>query len=180
MMSTPPLFEIVPFELGHILAAEVQLQQESDAEYLKAIGSVPGVAYSFFVGDFWAGSAGAIPLWTGRCQAWGMFPPSMPGHSMLWFTRATRDFVDFILDGIVRRVEMTVCSTFERGLRWAKVLGFTAEGLMKCYDPVGRDHVLFARTNDGNRDPSIGGSRGIWRGRSRWSDWSDSIRAKLC
>ena len=45
----------------------------------------------------------------------------------------------------IKRVELTVRSGFEPGLRWARMLGFEHEGKMKSWAPDGHDYDLFAR-----------------------------------
>ena len=48
------------------------------------------------------------------------------------------------------RVEFTVRADFEKGHRWAKMLGFTVESpLLRAYGPLGEDHVGYVRFNEG-------------------------------
>lgn len=89
--------------------------------------------------------AGLIPQWPGRAVAW-MITDQRSGPAMLWLHRQVSQFLTEIqTHASFRRIELTVLSGFSAGHRWAKMLGFKPEGLMKSYDVNGQNHVLFAR-----------------------------------
>ncbi len=43
------------------------------------------------------------------------------------------------------RLQFNVLANFRLGIRWAKQIGFSSEGLMQKFDPEGRDYYRFAR-----------------------------------
>lgn len=44
-----------------------------------------------------------------------------------------------------RRIQMTTRFDLECGKRWARLLGFEQEGILRKYGPDGADHILYAR-----------------------------------
>ena len=83
----------------------------------------------------------------GCWMAWMIRTVDLAGLDMLPVHRHTLTFLDDFQndDPDRRRIEMSVLESFMAGKRWAKMLGFEQEGLMKSYDPAGRDHYLYAR-----------------------------------
>lgn len=79
--------------------------------------------------------------WPGRFYVWGLLADRI-GHKMVTITRSGRRFMENLPH---RRIEMTVTAGHEEGFRWAKLLGFQCEGLMRCYGPQGEDCFLFSR-----------------------------------
>ena len=61
---------------------------------------------------------------------------------MLWIHRRVSDFLD---RSDVDRIETGVRESFKAGHRWAKMLGFQAEGLMRRFGPDGSDYQMYAR-----------------------------------
>tara|TARA_R100001530_G_scaffold135677_1_gene113509 strand:+ start:543 stop:974 length:432 start_codon:yes stop_codon:yes gene_type:complete len=45
----------------------------------------------------------------------------------------------------LHRLEMAIEDKWEKGIRWAKSLGFEREGFMKQWSPDKKDHILYAR-----------------------------------
>lgn len=85
--------------------------------------------------------AGTIEHWKGRHQAWAYFARNTGPH-MLAATRAVKKN----LLGVRGRVEFTVRKDFEKGQRWARLLGFEVETpLMKGYGPEGESHIGYVR-----------------------------------
>ena len=49
-------------------------------------------------------------------------------------------------DPAYKRLEVSVFVEFKAAHRWARLLGFEVEApLARCYDPSGRDYVLYVR-----------------------------------
>ena len=85
--------------------------------------------------------AGMIQQWPGRYMAWAYLGENARDY-MVWITKQTIA----LLDKMKGRVEMTVRADFERGQRWARMLGFYAETpCLKAYGPQGEDHIGFVR-----------------------------------
>lgn len=62
------------------------------------------------------------------------------------FTKIVRRIIDFYISDLsLRRVWFVVREDFKMGMRWAKALGFSQEGLMKKFMPDGSNAWLYAR-----------------------------------
>ena len=102
-----------------------------------------------------AAVAGYAEPWPGRACIWiailDDFPQSVNGAVALALTRLGRKLISGMPH---RRIEATVLAGFDAGERWARMLGFEYEGTLRCYDPLGRDHQLFAIVRSEQWHPS--------------------------
>lgn len=84
---------------------------------------------------------GLIEVAPGRAEAWTIISEHAGVH-MVRLSRMVKRYLD---GGPFRRIEANVRSDFAPGIRWANMMGFEMEGLMKQYSPNGADHYLYAR-----------------------------------
>lgn len=86
---------------------------------------------------------GTIQQWRGRHVAW-MYLTAKTGPHMGFITRAVKS----ALEKVEGRVELTVRQDFDKGHRWAKLLGFQVETpVLEAYGPDGENHVGYVRMN---------------------------------
>lgn len=137
---------IVPMNLEHVRALEPQDAQSDQTadervETARALLSQgPGYAAVNERGVMCLG--GVSPQWHGRMVAWVLLSKHAGPH-MVQITRAVSRY----LDGLdCRRVEMYVDAQFSTGCRWARMLGFKSEGLMRAFLPNGNDAFMYGRT----------------------------------
>lgn len=140
---------VEPFRADDAMKLIIQPAQRAEQmiqrEHFNTIERV-GLAWSAYRGMFLYCAAGLIPQWPGRATVWALMAVGTDRFDMLFLTRQMRRFLNHVQQpGGYRRIEMTVDADFDAGHRWAETLGFSREGLMKCYDPAARDHVLYAR-----------------------------------
>lgn len=85
--------------------------------------------------------AGAQEVWENRALVWALLSESAPKHlrQIHKYTSA------FLAQAKWKRMETTVENSFKQGHRWAKLLGFEPEGLMRSYAADGTDYMLYAR-----------------------------------
>lgn len=87
---------------------------------------------------------GAFPQWSGRAVAWALFTP----RAQRWARRvqtATKFHVEQIRQDLsLRRLEAPVEATDEAAVRWALVLGFEKESVLRSYGPGGEDYFMMA------------------------------------
>lgn len=137
--------DLVPFEPAHVVSLAPRLQP-SQAGFP---GLSPAYGQDLLAGGPCWSLLGAVGLpaacgglflqWEGRAIAWAFLAADAP------MLAATREAAR-VLDGCgFRRVECWVEVDFEAGHRWARMLGFEREGLMRSFSPDGRDHILYAR-----------------------------------
>lgn len=127
-----------------------ELRLQPAQEYLAAFVGRPGYgqelvdagpAHTVWSGDRVVCCAGVAVLWPGRASAWALLAWDA-GRNMRGLHREVLRF----LDGCeIRRVEAYVYRQFEAGHRWATMLGFEREGLMRAFAQDGSDMVMYAR-----------------------------------
>ena len=99
---------------------------------------------------------GAYPL-----AAFGVLPREWAGRGLAWLLLSTmarpRHFVKLlpmayewleVQAAIYPRLEATALADLPRNCAFLEKLGFVREGLMRRYDPEGRDHILYARVSE--------------------------------
>lgn len=137
---------IVPFQPEHLS----QLMLQPSQVYLQPMLANPhygeylvkaGPAYSCIVDDVVFACAGLIPQWENRAMAWALISGEAGKHFLSIHRAVKRTFAMHPY----RRIETTVAMNFEEGYRWADLLGFEREGLMRKYVPNGDDCYLYAR-----------------------------------
>ena len=137
---------LIPFSPWHLLRIQPSLQpQQAGFKGLESkayADSLRSGGPCWTLADDWArpvACGGLFTQWDGRAIAWAFLTSHVP---MLEATRRAREVLDM---AGVRRVECWVDVDFKAGHRWAKLLGFEREGLMRSFCPDGRDNVLYAR-----------------------------------
>lgn len=83
--------------------------------------------------------------WPGRAEAGLLLGAGVVGSLMVPVHRKTTAVLaETARLHSLRRIETTVRQGFEAGHRWANMLGFTAEGILRRYAPDGSDYVMYA------------------------------------
>lgn len=137
---------IVPFQPEHLSQLMLQPSQVymqpmlANTLYGKYLFDA-GPAYSCVIDDMVLACAGLIPQWENRTMAWALIASEAGKHFVSIHRAVKRTFAMHPY----RRIETTVNVGFEEGYRWANLLGFEREGLMRKYLPDGGDCYLYAR-----------------------------------
>jgi len=139
---------IVPFAPDHLGALEPQPRQAFYRSYL-----TPEVARDLAGGNAWSAvqqgrvlcCAGLQPIWSGRAAAWALFSTWIAPSSFLRLHLYARGVLDNAQANGLRRIETQIDPAFPEAVRWAALLGFEFEGVMRRYLPDGRDMYLVAR-----------------------------------
>jgi hypothetical protein len=87
--------------------------------------------------------AGFVDLGGGKARAWSLLAGDA-GRAMAGVTRAVKDALE---QAGFRRVDIEVASGFEPARRWAAMLGFQQEGVMRAWFDDGSDAELWSRLN---------------------------------
>lgn len=83
---------------------------------------------------------GTIPQWENYSRAWALLSGDA-GRCMVSLTRGISRWLRFHNTG---RVDTAVDCTFEAAIRWAEMLGFQREGVMRKYKD-GNDFYLYSQ-----------------------------------
>lgn len=137
---------VIPYRHFHIASLAIQEAQSSmsdiiNPEYSKAL-ELAGPAWTIMDGDQVMACAGLAKQWSNRAQAWTILSKYVTGTKFVRLHKMVARFLDM---QDFTRIEMTVDHGFVQGHRWAELLGFQWEGLMRKYNPDGQDCDLYAR-----------------------------------
>ena len=146
-------YRIEPFRAEHFYELMPQARQQTDLANMAGrddwspeslIGQE--FATSAFCDDRLLGFAIVTPLWVGRACVSVFFSVEMNRYSLLWAYRTIVAKLDELqVQPRFRRIEASVLESFPQAHRMICGMGFVSEGLMRRYDPAGRDHRLYAR-----------------------------------
>jgi hypothetical protein len=134
---------IAPFEPHHLLELELQPGQRVDAATVNHAETLAQslVSGSVFHAGKLAACGGVFELWRGRAMAWAALSADA-GPALVEITR-------HVLRGLnaspFRRVELYARLDFAPSMRWAKLLGFQFESIMRAGAPDGADLAVYAR-----------------------------------
>jgi len=139
---------VIPFQRWHLSRL-----QGKGAETLAGEFAYIGIDEQIMLEklDSWTGMrddepvfcAGTVQHWPGRSTVWAYIHKDAAPH-MLWISRIVLNH----LAKVPGRIECTVRCDFEKGHRWAEMLGFSVETpLLRAYGPEGEDHTGYTRFN---------------------------------
>lgn len=116
------MIQVMPFRFEHV----DQIKGQPDQVFMKPTEMVHlegHQGFSGFVGDECMGCMGVVRIWPKRYHAWA-YLSSSTGPYMLEITRKTRGFLKSLGDC---RVEASVLADFDKGQRFARLVGMTLE-----------------------------------------------------
>lgn len=138
--------QIIPFQADHVQAINLQMAQRRfdsafKPEYARALQAA-GNAYTAIDGDEPVACCGLVEQWEGRALAWALLAENIGPGRFVRVTRAVRRFLDM---ADYRRIEMQVDAEHAQAIRWAQMLGFEVEAMLRAFLPDGRDAFQFVR-----------------------------------
>lgn len=142
----------VPFEPEHLYGIKLLHAFKgneaicNNMEYLAELKRI-GPCYTETTDDEKViGSAGVRLITNRTYEGWAILTDIAPFYTKA-FIKAIRLFIDTCFkENIVDRVQATVKLNFPAGHRFAKLLGFKPEGILRSYDN-GEDYIMYARIN---------------------------------
>lgn len=126
--------------------AQLKLQQQQSylgglsLQYAEALAK-GGDCYTIEEGDELIACIGLIHFWPRRRYAWA-FLSKDAGFHMIAMHKKIKRWLSLRGSG---RIETAVDCNFPAAIRWAEMLGFEREGLMREWTDDGRDCLLYAR-----------------------------------
>ena len=138
--------EVVSFKAKYLRAMVLQDAQQImspltfDDEYCEQLIDA-GPAYTVLDGKKPVMCAGVAEMWTNRYAAWAWLSKDA-GPKMIGLTRIVDDYLN---TRPYRRIEAYVDARFVAGHRWAKILRFEYEGLMRSFGTQGQDMAMYSR-----------------------------------
>lgn len=146
------MIEVVPFEPEHIFGMKPLIKDKylecalQNMEYLQSLKKY-GVAYSGFTKEgVCVGAAGVRQINLKTFEGWAIL--SEDSHKNIKsILRAVDLFIQNYFEfDVADRFQATVRLSYEKGHRFAKLLKFEPEGILKNYED-NEDFMMYARVN---------------------------------
>lgn len=143
-------FRVVPFTALHATLIQPQKRQLSEHRFFMGVDwsayAKRGSAYAMEEKGLPIAGAGVMPVWDGVYEAWAMIGSQVGRAAMVRVYKETQLFLGFLFDDpAVRRVQTQVKTDFLAGHRFARMLGFAEEGVLRRYGPDGSDYTMYSR-----------------------------------
>jgi len=110
---------------------------------------IEGQTFTGVVNGYVVACGGIIPLWPGVGEGWVLASYRIH-HNRFSVVRS----VCVILDNLMEdhgywRIQGATLANWKQGIRFANLLGFEKEGVMRRYGPDGSDYIRHAKVKDG-------------------------------
>ena len=103
------------------------------------------LAFTGLINDKVIAAAGMKRIWGNVAEGWFIAKNDVWNYPIT-IAKAVKQNIDYLAtSNNIKRLQTAVRTDFGIGIRFAKWLGFTNEGLMKCYGFDDTDHYRFAR-----------------------------------
>jgi RimJ/RimL family protein N-acetyltransferase len=103
------------------------------------------LAFTGLINDKVIAAAGMKRIWGNVAEGWFIAKNDVWNYPIT-IAKAVKQNIDYLAtSNNIKRLQTAVRTDFGIGIRFAKWLGFTNEGLMKSYGFDGTDHYRFAR-----------------------------------
>jgi hypothetical protein len=140
------------FLLGDLIDSErdgLTAQMCRSTAFMSRVLALPGLAFALLDGGEVVAGAGLVPMWHGRAEAWQLTSRHARPRQLVAAARiAARELDRRQCDPAFRRIEIYVLA----GARWCAsfvaALGFEREGLLRRWDPAGRDMWICGRVRE--------------------------------
>lgn len=128
-----------------ISAVKVQEKQKHYKDYINKIAlcGALGECRTYTENESVKAIIGMQEQWHGRAIVWALI-----GDVSKWilFHREVKSIMeDYASNHGIIRIELTTEVGFNESERWAKMLGFYQESIMRNYGPDGRDHKMWVK-----------------------------------
>lgn len=104
-----------------------------------------GFSYTYFKDNEILGCVGGHELWRGVAEVWAWLSDLVRKYPVE-FTKKIRNCLDFHQEKLgLHRYQMYVRASERDAIRWAKLLGFSPEGVMHKYGIDGSNYLMMGR-----------------------------------
>lgn len=91
------------------------------------------------------GAFGIVVVWNGVGECWFMSTPSM-NRFPKWQIKTFKSLTDGLLErGVLHRVQMNVDNDKPSHHRWARLMGFQFEGVLRQHSTEATDHASYSK-----------------------------------
>lgn len=109
----------------------------------------PNLSFAMLDGGELVAGGGLVPLWHGRAEAWQLTSRRARPRQLAAAAKFARQVMDARQrDPAFRRIEAFVRADAGWALSFLRALGFVREGLLRAWDPAGRDMWICSRISE--------------------------------
>ncbi len=143
------MIKVRPYEKGDSLNMDL-LSVYSPAEVHKQIADMLGgmanaIVWTVHEDDKVYAVFGLTFLWNGVAEGWALLTDKISEFKFALHKRILNAIKFYVEKMDIKRLQITVKSDFEKGIKWAEALGFEKESLMKKWGPEGADYYQYVR-----------------------------------
>ena len=146
------MIKVIPFEPEHIYGMKPLIENENlesallNMDYLNALKQL-GAAFSGFTPDGkCVGAAGIKQINSKTYEGWAILSKDSNKH-IKSILRAVDMFIkNYFEFDVANRIQATVRLSYDKGHRFARLLGFSPEGILHNYE-YGEDYMMYGRVN---------------------------------
>ena len=142
---------IIPYKADHgkiIMASQLNhVISQLEVDYIKESSNLEEehMAFTCLINDKVIASAGIKKIWNHVGEGWVLAKNEIYKYPIT-IAKAIKQNFDYVAtSNNIKRVQTAIRADYGIGIRFAKWLGLTNEGLMKHYGMDGSDHYRFAR-----------------------------------
>lgn len=141
--------KIVPFKYEHALEILVRdhdadLKENENFRKWAEMNVMPGMSYTGLYEGRPVMCAGVRTLWPGVGEAWILLSPEIVNFKKEMYYTVIQYLEKIIKENGLWRVQAHARTDVPVAVRFLEHLGFEREGLMRKFDPQGRDCFLYA------------------------------------
>jgi hypothetical protein len=119
------------------------ISNEDTPGYNQGLLDMSTYSYVFLVNNVPIACFGLFTLWKGVGECWLMGSPELHKYS-LSVIKVLRDLTNQLLSVGMQRIQIYVNNTDQLN-KWARLLGFTFEGILHNHSIDGRDNAIYAK-----------------------------------
>lgn len=131
-----------------VLDAKEIFRGERDLEKNAIASLASGRVYTLTDDDGNIGCiCGVSPVWAGVMDVWTIITTKIELLPLSYVRCILRLLENWMIDYQVHRVGMTARTDDKAVHKWARVLGFKEEGILRKYGPDGSDYTIYGRVS---------------------------------
>lgn len=140
------LDEFLARRLIHLERDELTAEMCGSDAWVRRILQYPALSFAMLDGGEVIGGGGLVPMWSGRAEAWQLSSRFARPRQLVAGVKLARAWLDQRQrDPVFRRVEAFVRKDHKWAFSFIDALGFVREGVLRNWDPRGRDVWICAR-----------------------------------
>ena len=140
----------IMFRPGHLdfFSARTMYDSEINEKSIDQMNDPNNFVYSVLSGHKVIAIVGLRKMWDGVAELWSMTSDDIKEHP-IYFHKSCINLIDAHIKTLgLHRLQCSVRSDYNTGMKWIESLGFHRDGIMSKYGPNKLDYILYTRTTE--------------------------------